>query len=126
MDKRGIDEKVRMGVIGLGGMGQGHINKIGEIAEAEFTAVSDVDFQVTKNISEAVPDAKQGISRYVNFYNQERPHQSLDYKTPAVVYFIVAWNGFLWALVLTNPSTRTIPVAAASYISDREILVRSW
>ena len=34
-----------------------------------------------------VPDAKKGISRYMNFYNQERPHQSLDYKTPAEVYF---------------------------------------
>ena len=36
--------------------------------------------------------------------------------------FIIAWNEFLWALVLTNPGTRTIPVAAAAYISDREIL----
>lgn len=36
--------------------------------------------------------------------------------------FIIAWNEFLWALVLTNPNTRTIPVAAAGYISDREIL----
>jgi putative transposase len=36
---------------------------------------------------ETVYDGKEGISRYMSFYNQERPHQSLDYKTPAEVYF---------------------------------------
>jgi len=34
-----------------------------------------------------VRDAKEGIGRYMSFYNQERPHQSLNYKTPAEVYF---------------------------------------
>ena len=34
-----------------------------------------------------VPEAKQGINDYMTFYNQERPHQSLNYKTPAEVYF---------------------------------------
>jgi putative transposase len=31
-------------------------------------------------------EARRGIDRYMNFYNQERPHQSLDYLTPAQVY----------------------------------------
>ena len=44
-------QKVRMGVIGLGGMGQGHINRIKEIPETELTAVSDVDCKTTKKIS---------------------------------------------------------------------------
>src|SRR3990172_4102214 len=30
-------------------------------------------------------EARQGIGRYLNFYNHERPHQSLDYLTPAEV-----------------------------------------
>jgi putative transposase len=30
--------------------------------------------------------ARQGISRYLTFYNYERPHQSLGYFTPAEVY----------------------------------------
>ena len=34
-----------------------------------------------------ISEAKQGIASYISFYNQERPHQSLDYKTPAEVYF---------------------------------------
>ena len=43
--------------------------------------------EVYINDYETVPDAKEGISRYMNFYHQERPHQSLDYKTPTEVYF---------------------------------------
>ncbi len=34
-----------------------------------------------------VPEAKQDIGGYMAFYNQERLHQSLDYKTPTEVYF---------------------------------------
>lgn len=32
-------------------------------------------------------DARQGLTRYFQFYNEERPHQALDYQTPAQVYF---------------------------------------
>jgi putative transposase len=35
---------------------------------------------------EAVPDLHRGLARYFGFYNDERPHQSLDYRTPAAVY----------------------------------------
>jgi putative transposase len=31
-------------------------------------------------------EARQGIGHYLDFYNYERPHQSLDYFTPAEVY----------------------------------------
>jgi len=43
--------------------------------------------QVYINDYNTVGDAKEGISGYMSFYNQERPHQSLDYKTPAEIYF---------------------------------------
>ena len=33
-----------------------------------------------------VPEARAGISRYFQFYNYERPHQSLKYQTPADLY----------------------------------------
>ena len=33
-------------------------------------------------------EAKEGLSKYLAFYNQERPHQSLDCRTPA--------QGILW------------------------------
>src|SRR4051794_13876140 len=35
---------------------------------------------------ETVPELYQGLGRYFGFYNHERPHQSLGYRTPAVVY----------------------------------------
>jgi putative transposase len=35
----------------------------------------------------AVREAKEGIGEYFVFYNNERFHQSLDYKTPREVYF---------------------------------------
>jgi len=35
---------------------------------------------------ETVPQLQQGLGRYFPFYNEERLHQSLDYRTPAAVY----------------------------------------
>ena len=32
-------------------------------------------------------EAYQGLSSYFKFYNNERPHQSLGYRTPAEVYY---------------------------------------
>jgi putative transposase len=32
-------------------------------------------------------EARSGISRYLEFYNHQRLHQSLDYQTPAEVHF---------------------------------------
>ena len=29
---------------------------------------------------------RKGINQYITFYNHERPHQSLDYQPPVVVY----------------------------------------
>jgi putative transposase len=34
----------------------------------------------------AVPNARAGLGRYFQFYNHERPHQALGYRTPADVY----------------------------------------
>jgi putative transposase len=36
---------------------------------------------------EHVPAAVDGIRSYFRFYNHERPHQSLEYQTPAALYF---------------------------------------
>jgi len=36
---------------------------------------------------ENIPEAKEGLTNYFNFYNNKRFHQSLNYKTPADIYF---------------------------------------
>ena len=36
---------------------------------------------------ETVAEARAGITAFIKYYNEERPHQSLKYKTPYEVYF---------------------------------------
>ena len=35
---------------------------------------------------DSVARARAGIGAYLRFYNNERPHQALDYRTPAQVF----------------------------------------
>ena len=35
---------------------------------------------------ESVAEARAGIGAYLRFYNNERPHQTLDYTTPAQMF----------------------------------------
>jgi putative transposase len=32
-------------------------------------------------------EARQGLTRYFEFYDEARSHQALDYRTPAQVYY---------------------------------------
>ena len=32
-------------------------------------------------------EARQGLTTFFQFYNDERPHQALDYRTPAEIYY---------------------------------------
>ncbi|KJV77079.1 integrase core domain protein [Rickettsia hoogstraalii str. RCCE3] len=36
---------------------------------------------------ETVREAKIAIRDYIEFYNKQRPHQSLEYKTPEMIHF---------------------------------------
>jgi putative transposase len=38
---------------------------------------------------DSVPELVTGLENYFQFYNYERPHQSLDYLAPADVHFVV-------------------------------------
>lgn len=39
-----------------------------------------------------IAQLRQGIDNFINFYNYQRPHQSLDYKTPSQIYFGEGFN----------------------------------
>lgn len=45
---------------------------------------------------ESVQEAKDGIRRYFDYYNNEREHQSLGYRTPADVYFSGVLDQAAW------------------------------
>lgn len=42
--------------------------------------------QIYINPPDNIKELKQGIDKFINFYNYQRPHQSLDYKTPSQIY----------------------------------------
>jgi putative transposase len=39
------------------------------------------------NPPDSIEELKQRINRFVKFYNYQRPHQSLNYKTPSQIYY---------------------------------------
>ncbi len=51
-------------------------------------------------------DARTGLGNYFRFYNRERPHQALGYRTPAEVHYageVVATNEGMVECLTTNP-----------------------
>lgn len=36
---------------------------------------------------ESLKEVRQGLKKYFEFYNEKRPHQGLEYRTPAEVYY---------------------------------------
>ena len=48
--------------------------------------------EVYLNAYESVAEAKAGIGAWLNFYNDERQHQSLGYRTPREIYQEGLWS----------------------------------
>ena len=62
--------------------------------------------EIYLNDYDDVSELKHAVRNYIEFYNHKRFHQSLDYKTPAEVYFSQARKPVdLW----TNPADRPEP-----------------
>jgi len=43
--------------------------------------------QIYLNPPDNISELKKQIDQFINFYNYQRPHQSLNYKTPSQIYF---------------------------------------
>jgi putative transposase len=63
-----------------------------------------------------IKELKKAIKAYIKFYNHKRWHQSLDYNTPAHVYFGEKNKEFMdmW----TSPSDQTAPFGTCGQVMD--------
>jgi len=43
--------------------------------------------QIYINPPDSINQLRQGIDKFIKFYNYQRPHQSLHYRTPSQIYF---------------------------------------
>jgi len=60
---------------------------------------------------DTVPELRESLRAYIEFYNTERPHQSLGYKTPKSVYFEKKADGTNGEIILTGTQTDTLPIS---------------
>lgn len=65
-----------------------------------------------------VEDARRGLGRYFPFYNQERPHQALGYRTPAEVYGAPVGRGGSLAPLRCARGSAPLAPAACSLAMD--------
>ena len=49
------------------------------------------------------------------------PLSSTGIITSAILSFVFSWNNFMFALILTGPNTKTLPIAIFSFVSYAEI-----
>jgi len=62
-----------------------------------------------------------GCSRWRVFTHISLPVCRTSLATATILSFIFSWNNFIFALILTGPERRTLPVAVFNFISGDEI-----
>lgn len=63
-----------------------------------------------------------GASRFQALWKVIYPLVTPGLTAAAILIFIGCWNEFLYAVILTGRDTKTVPVAIASFISNKDIL----
>jgi len=63
-----------------------------------------------------------GCSRGGAFLKVVLPLAAPGIAAAGIICFIFCWNEFLFALILTNFNAKTLPVAAAGFVTDRLVL----
>ena len=70
-------------------------------------------------------EAKQGIGAYLDFYNRERPHQALGYRTPQETYQVDQPTKRLEGQgEVLLPSLQTTPLAAEDSLNLAPLLFK--
>ncbi len=65
----------------------------------------------------SVKELRKAIDAYIEFYNHKRWHQSLDYKTPAEVFFTAVGKKEPMNMCI-SPSGQTAPFGAYGQVMD--------
>jgi putative transposase len=68
------------------------------------------------NEYESIKSLKKAINSYIDFYNNKRWHQSLEYKTPANIYFSMDKNEPMD--ICTSPSGQPAPFGTHGQVMD--------
>jgi multiple sugar transport system permease protein len=76
--------------------------------------------EVPREIDEAA--MVDGCSRFGAFIRVVLPLTAPGLAAAGIICFIFSWNEFLFALILTNLQAKTLPVAAAGFVTDRLVL----
>ena len=63
-----------------------------------------------------------GCTRFGAFRRVVLPLAAPGLAAAAIICFIFSWNEFLFALILTSLSAKTLPVMAAGFVTDRLVL----
>src|SRR6266542_2108563 len=103
-------EKVRCGVIGVGGMGSGHCKMMGQIPEVELTAVCD-----------AVPEVSRKVGEQYGVRSFDEPEALLDsglvdmviIATPHYFHMLIAEAAFQRGLHVLSEKPIAVSVSAA-------------
>lgn len=72
---------------------------------------------------ETVREVRAAIEDYINFYNRQRPHQSLKYLTPEKLYFdatIENYKEVIWERLLRNDRSETVTNLMENYTSKNQ------
>jgi len=103
-------ENVRIGIVGLGGMGQAHVQNVKKINEARLAAVSDVDAQVAESVGKT-----HGV-RWFTDYNEMMKSGLIDaviVATPHYFHPAVALSAFAQGLHVLAEKPLAVTVGEA-------------
>jgi multiple sugar transport system permease protein len=62
-----------------------------------------------------------GLTRIASFFRVVLPLATPGIATATILAYIFSWNNFLFALVLSNQNTRTLPVAISNFVAYASI-----
>lgn len=106
--------KVRYGVVGVGGMGQGHCKCISELADARLVAVCDIDAAVAKSVGD-----KYGVPFCTDYHELvDRPDvDAITIATPHYFHPQIA----IYAMERGKPVLSEKPIAVTVAAADEMI-----